>query len=326
MSAKNTLAATQWMCRPGKGFVQALGDPKCQPTKEQRNCPHLEWTPHANGYGAWKKCSKCGLRLEYRDKKSGAVARYGNFTGICTVLNSSGAPNVLDDEGYVIMVLDSGSKRSVAGPAWHDAMAEACRQASLRLVYKRVDEKFLFGDGDEVRATRSVEYLVGIYGLHGCLDVAMVDRPCPGLMSRRAMSELGCVIDFSKDTMQFRAHGNLRNVPIMNSGTGHPVVRTADYGDDVQKSFPVKFRSRQLARATKRESEATMISQQNDETLPEMIETEDEAVSVEQMAETGCCATVRRIARGARKRLARVTSQLSEAFRTESHASKPTRT
>ena len=69
-----------------------------------------------------------------------------------------------------------------------------------------------------------------------------------------------------------------------------------------------------------------MISQQKDETLPEMIETEHEAVPVEQMAETGCCATVRRIARGARKRLARVTSQLSEAFRTESHASKPTRT
>ena len=69
-----------------------------------------------------------------------------------------------------------------------------------------------------------------------------------------------------------------------------------------------------------------MINQQNDETLPEMLETEDEAVSVEQMAEKGGCATVRRIARGARKRLARVTSQLSEAFRTESHASKPTRT
>ena len=83
------------------------------------------------------------------------------------MLNASGASNVLDDEGYVIMILDSGCKRSVAGPAWHHAMAEACKWAGLRPVYKRVDETFLFGDGDEVRATRSVEYPVGMYGLNG---------------------------------------------------------------------------------------------------------------------------------------------------------------
>ena len=113
-----TLAATQRMGRPGKDFDRALVNPAKQPTQEQRNCPHIEWSNHANAHGAWKRCKKCKIRLEYRDKRSGAVA---HFAGLCTVMNSSGyskmLPKEVDDEGYVLIVLDSGCKRSVAGPA-----------------------------------------------------------------------------------------------------------------------------------------------------------------------------------------------------------------
>ena len=74
-------------------------------------------------------------------------------------------------------------------------------------------------------------------------------------------------------------------------------MRTASYGDDVQKSFPAKFRSLprglQRAREKKQKAEATMISQKNDEKLPEILKTEDEAVSVEQVAEKGGSAAIR---------------------------------
>ena len=130
VSANNTLAATQWMGRPGKDFNRALVDPMKQPTQTQRHCAHVEWTNHANGHGVWKKCKECKLRLEYCDNKSGVVARYANFSGVCTVMSTSGhskrAQKEVDDEGHVLIILDSGCKRSVAGPAWHAAMETAC--------------------------------------------------------------------------------------------------------------------------------------------------------------------------------------------------------
>ena len=50
-----------------------------------------------------------------------------------------------------------------------------------------------------------------------------------------------------------------------------------------------------------------------------------DVAEVNQQGDEGCCAAIKRIARGARKRLARVTSQLSEAFMAESTTPKPTR-
>ena len=118
LSAKKTLAATQWMGRPGKNFDRDLVDPAKQPTKEQRSCNHENVSKHANGYGEWKKCTKCNLRLEYLDKRSGTVAR---FVGICSVMNTTGyskmAPKEVDEKGHVVIILDSGCKRSVGGPA-----------------------------------------------------------------------------------------------------------------------------------------------------------------------------------------------------------------
>ena len=63
-------------------------------------------------------------------------------------------PKEVDDESYVLVILDSGCKRPVAGPAWHAAMEVACAKAGLKPIYKKINETFLFGDGDEVQARR----------------------------------------------------------------------------------------------------------------------------------------------------------------------------
>ena len=318
------------MGRPGKYFNRALVDPMKQPTQTQRLCAHVEWTNHANGHGVWKKCKECKLRLEYCDKKSGVVARYANFSGVCTVMNTSGhskrAQKEVDDEGHVLIILDSGCKRSVAGPAWHAAMESACAKAGLKPIYKHINETFLFGDGDEVQATTAVEYPVGIYELHGSLDVALVDRPCPGLMSRKAMGELGCVMDFEQDTLKVKAHDGLKTMPINNSATGHPVVRLTDFGPGVHEAFPRKFyQKKATATSGKKKATATSKKEIAEVNLSPKAETdgESETRSVVGKQEPGVFADVKRLARGARKRLARVTTQLSEAFRSEAYASRP---
>ena len=96
------------------------------------------------------------------------------------------------EDGTVCMIADSGCKRSVAGPKWHARMTQACHDRGLKPQRREVGESSKFGDGDVVYATESYVYPIGIYGARmGKLDVAYIDRDCPGLMSRGALRDGG---------------------------------------------------------------------------------------------------------------------------------------
>ena len=56
------------------------------------------------------------------------------------------------DDGGVTMVLDSGCRRSVAGPRWHATIQKACSEVGLVPVKRGVNETFKFGDGDGIVA------------------------------------------------------------------------------------------------------------------------------------------------------------------------------
>ena len=110
----------------------------------------------------------------------------------------------------------------------------------MQPVARRIKEVFKFGDGGQVEAVTSYTYPVGVGGHHGELDVALVNRDCPGLLSRQAMKDLGCVVDFANDRLSVRAAG-MQGEHLQYSGTGHPVLKMDDFGEEL---FPEKYRSR----------------------------------------------------------------------------------
>ena len=106
-------------------------------------------------------------------------------------------------------------------------MAFACCELGLKPGEREVKESFIFGDGDVVQTTTAFVYPVGVVGHAGELDVALVERNCPGLMSRAALKQLGCCLDLENDIVAFRGVER----PIQDSPSGHPMVNVLDYGN-----------------------------------------------------------------------------------------------
>ena len=140
------------------------------------------------------------------------------------------------------------------------------------------------------------------------------------------MKELGCILDFERDMLQIRTQNGMKTMPITDSATGHPVVRLSDYGANVHEEFPVRFHQKKATVVAKQETAEVNLGPHHDvDSLNEEAEYGKQHDS-EAEDEHGVFSVVKRIARGARKRLARVTTQLSEAFRTEARTTmKPTR-
>ena len=96
------------------------------------------------------------------------------------------------------LIADSGCKRSVAGKSWHEETQAWLAEKGLRAVEEACDDKFRFGDGRLVSATRSWKYPCGIHGYSGTLTIAEVPKDCPPLLSVAGMKELGVVLDFQQ--------------------------------------------------------------------------------------------------------------------------------
>eukprot|EP00975_Prorocentrum_lima_P020197 4253408-Prorocentrum_lima.AAC.1 len=66
--------------------------------------------------------------------------------------------------------MDTGCRRAVAGPRWHQDMQQSCERNGLEPQRRNVTESFIFGDGDTVLAHEARIYPVGIGKSSGQLD------------------------------------------------------------------------------------------------------------------------------------------------------------
>ena len=119
-----------------------------------------------------------------------------NTVNLVTLEDSAQEVMHVQNGKHVVMIADSGCKRSVAGPTWRDHMRRACEVKGLKPLERVVRESFRFGDGALVPCVTAYTYPAGVFGHTGMLDVAFVDRSCPGLLSRKAMKDLGIVLGF----------------------------------------------------------------------------------------------------------------------------------
>jgi hypothetical protein len=87
----------------------------------------------------------------------------------------------------------------------------------LRPVEVSCDDRFRFGDGRVIRASRSWKYPFGIYGRNGVLNVAEVPQEeCPPFLSAKCMGELGVVMDFKEKAVTVA--GDTRPMQMLSSG------------------------------------------------------------------------------------------------------------
>ena len=121
------------------------------------------------------------VRLSVRDVH-GTITHYVAYSGKSTKPTSH--VNIVNMTPGHIM-LDTGCRRSVVGPAWHRHMQERLRQLDLHPQREPCTAQFVFGSGRSVKATCRWIYPIAIRGHPALIDVAEVPCDCLGLMSRR---------------------------------------------------------------------------------------------------------------------------------------------
>jgi len=157
--------------------------------------------------------------------------------------------NVVDmATGYIM--LDTGCRRSVAGPKWHSAMRTRLQSLGLEPIEKPCKSQFVFGSGASVKAKSRWVYPIAIKGKPGLIDVAEVPCDCPGLLSKSSMQKMGMSYDMTNETVDIRTL-NLKSVPVKSTNTGHPIINIGEFdtvqSDDYPQVFLVTSRGKKVA-------------------------------------------------------------------------------
>ena len=142
----------------------------------------------------------------------------------------------------------------MAGREWHEDTQKQLAAQGLQAVRRPLNQKIRFGDGRIVDSDAAYMYPVGLGGADGALDVALVDRPCPALLSNKAMRGLGIWMDFGTDTMGVRSAG-IKDAPMRQAASRPPLMSLTDYSpedrcppDNLACSTVCPFRGAEIAR------------------------------------------------------------------------------
>ena len=210
--------------------------------QRQMACFHpfssLSWA--GNGTSVWAECRDCGARCVLGCSKQSLpipsneqLAAYSaqTFT-VQSAVDTAEAPGSTTSLGklpkQIKQVLlsqrsgrilpDSGCKLTVAGRAWHQDNQAWYDNIKIKYKLLECDEQFRFGSGNVVRATQACCYPICLNATDWhVLWVAIVDVPCPGLLSAGAMAEVGLVMDFKANKMYIQG----TEIPLFDI-TGHP--------------------------------------------------------------------------------------------------------
>eukprot|EP00971_Amphidinium_carterae_P133818 2650902-Amphidinium_carterae.1 len=143
-----------------------------------------------------------------------------------------------DIVGY--MVPDTGCKKSVAGVKWHREMRKRLRREGLQPLPVTQDTGFRFGDGREVKSSKSWRYPCAIQGKVFCLEVAEINEACPPLLSIDAMRSLGCDLNLSSSTACLNKVG-VTGAPLEAADSGHPLLKLWELDGKIKGRFPLEY-------------------------------------------------------------------------------------
>ena len=97
-------------------------------------------------------------------------------------------------------LIDTGCASTVCGKLWFDCYLESLSCSDLRSVkYSKSDTKFKFGDGDVVQSYRQAALPIYLNTTKAVIDVDIIEKDIPLLLSKQSLKRGGAVLDFTKD-------------------------------------------------------------------------------------------------------------------------------
>lgn len=134
------------------------------------------------------------------------------------------------------MIADSGCKWNIAGEVWHREAQKWLASQGLCAQEEVCADKFRFGDGRLVKATRSWKFPCGNHGINRILNIAEVPKDCPPLLSVGSMQQMGVILDFRNRSISV---GDRTEHMTLLLPSGHPVLSVSEF--DQSQYFDDEF-------------------------------------------------------------------------------------
>ena len=143
------------------------------------------------------------VQCETQEDETGPVPAFVGMTEVlATAWSESLASGLVSSPGYG--VVDSGCGKTLIGEQTLLALQPLIAEKGFgQVVFKEEANAFRFGNGAVERTTHSARLPVGIGGVYGLIDAAVISGAAPLLLGRPTLIRMGAKLDFEKQSMSF---------------------------------------------------------------------------------------------------------------------------
>lgn len=118
-------------------------------------------------------------------------------------------------------VLDCGASSTCGGRLWFNCFVDSLTQEERKLISRYPsDKKFRFGDGNIVKSSEVARIPITLGSHKVLLDVDIVEKEIPLLLSKKSMKKCKAIIDTEEDIVEVFGE----KIKLMNTSTGHYAV------------------------------------------------------------------------------------------------------
>ena len=205
----------------------------------ERNTSHTNWRSSSSGneqtnsHSDIPRCYECDSTKHFANKCPHRTTRKRDEGQSSTTLSEEVHMNVhialltsnpygtLLKETFGKMLLDSACSKTCAGRLWYEEICSSMSELDKKdIVEKPTRAIFRFGDGVESNSIKCTTIPIYIGDLRILLDIEVVDKKIPLLLSRAAMHQLKITINFGSGEMMF----NQKVFKLQYTSGGHMAV------------------------------------------------------------------------------------------------------
>lgn len=131
-------------------------------------------------------------------------------------------------QGHLLAIIDTACTKTVAGYSWFEQYVKVADLLQIPVITYEECEHFRFGASKIFKSMFGIKAWFGIHGRRFAVRVSIVPCRVPLLFSRPILGSLGLCYDVAKQQVGLSAL-ELRDLPLVNSPTGHPALLVSDF-------------------------------------------------------------------------------------------------